>query len=139
MFISEALAQTAGAAGAPASPMGDIGFFVPLILVFGVFYFLMIRPQQRKQKEHQAMVRAAKRGDRILTSGGILGVITKANDADNDVEVEIAQGIRVRVVRTAISDVINPTAGAAKPAAKDAKDKDAKAAKDATKQGANDA
>src|SRR5689334_17820998 len=129
MFVSEALAQTAGAA-APSSPMGDIGFFVPLILVFIVMWFFMIRPQQKKQKEHQAMIRAAKRGDRIVTSGGIIGQITKANDADNDVEVEIASGVKIRVMRHAISDIINRTAEAAKPAAKEAKE---------TKEGANDA
>jgi preprotein translocase subunit YajC len=129
MFVSEALAQTAGAA-APASPLGDIGFFVPLILVFVVMWFFMIRPQQKKQKEHQAMIRAAKRGDRIVTNGGIIGQITKANDADNDVEVEIAQGVKIRVMRHAISDILNRNAEAAKPAAKETKE---------SKEGANDA
>lgn len=131
MFVSEALAQTAGTA-APASPLGDIGFFVPLILVFVVMWFFMIRPQQKKQKEHQAMIRAAKRGDRIVTSGGILGVITKANEADNDVEVEIAKDVKIRVMRNAISDIVNRTPEAAKPAAKES-------AKEASKEGANDA
>jgi len=130
MFVSEALAQTAGTA-APASPLGDIGFFVPLILVFVVMWFFMIRPQQKKQKAHQAMIRAAKRGDRIVTSGGLLGVITKANDADNDVEVEIAKDVKIRVMRHAISDIVNRNPEAAKPAAKEA----AKG----TKEGANDA
>jgi preprotein translocase subunit YajC len=81
--------------------------FAPLVLIFIVFYFLMIRPQQKRQKAQQALVRAAKRGDRIVTAGGIMGVITKANDADNDVEVEIAQGVKVRIVRSAISEVLN--------------------------------
>ena len=130
MFVSEALAQTAGAA-APASPLGDIGFFVPLILVFIVMWFFMIRPQQKKQKAHQAMIRAAKRGDRIVTSGGLLGVISKANETDNDVEVEIAKDVKIRVMRHAIADIINRTPEAAKPAAKES-------AKD-TKEGANDA
>jgi preprotein translocase subunit YajC len=121
MFVSEALAQTAGTA-APAGPLGDIGFFVPLVLVFVVMWFFMIRPQQRKQKEHQAMIRAAKRGDKIVTSGGILGTITKSNDADNDVEVEIASGVKIRVVRTAISDIVQRTPEAAKPASKEAKE-----------------
>ena len=126
MFVSEALAQTAGTA-APASPLGDIGFFVPLILVFIVMWFFMIRPQQKKQKAHQAMIRAAKRGDRIVTSGGLLGVITKANDTDNDVEVEIAKDVKIRVMRHAIADIVNRNPEAAKPVAKD------------TKEGANDA
>jgi preprotein translocase subunit YajC len=129
MFVSEALAQTAGT-GAPASPLGDIGFFVPLILVFVVMWFFMIRPQQKKQKAHQAMIRAAKRGDRIVTSGGVLGVITKANEADNDVEVEIAKEVKIRVMRHAIADIVNRNPEAAKPAAKEAKD---------SKEGANDA
>jgi preprotein translocase subunit YajC len=129
MFVSEALAQTAGAA-APSSPMGDIGFFVPLILVFIVMWFFMIRPQQKKQKAHQAMVRAAKRGDRIVTSGGIIGTISKANDADNDVEVEIAKDVKIRVLRTAIGDIMNRNPEAAKTVAKDSKE---------TKEGANDA
>jgi preprotein translocase subunit YajC len=129
MFVSEALAQGVEAAK-PAGPLGDIGFFVPLILVFVVMWFFMIRPQQKKQKAHQAMVRAAKRGDRIVTSGGLLGVITKANDADNDVEVEIAKDVKIRVMRTAIADIINRNAEAAKPAAKEAKE---------SKEGANDA
>jgi preprotein translocase subunit YajC len=125
MFVSEALAQTTGTA-APASPMSDLGFFVPLILVFIVMWFFMIRPQQKRQKAHQAMVRAAKRGDRIVTSGGLLGVITKANEADNDVEVEIAKDVKIRVLRSAIADIVNRTPEAAKPAKE-------------TKEGANDA
>ena len=129
MFVSEALAQTAGTA-APASPLGDIGFFVPLILVFIVMWFFMIRPQQKKQKAHQAMIRAAKRGDRIVTSGGLLGVITKANDTDNDVEVEIAKDVKIRVMRHAIADIVNRNPEAAKPAKEAAKD---------SKEGANDA
>jgi preprotein translocase subunit YajC len=114
MFISEALAQAAGAAAPAAGGMESLMQFAPLVLIFVVFYFLMIRPQQKRQKTHQAMVRAAKRGDRVVTSGGIVGVITKANDADTEVEVEIAQGVKVRVVRTAISDVLNRTPEAAK-------------------------
>jgi preprotein translocase subunit YajC len=121
MFISEALAQTANGAAAPGG-LESLMQFAPLVLIFVVFYFLMIRPQQKRQKEHQALVKAAKRGDRVLTSGGIIGVITKANDADNDVEVEIAQGVKVRVMRSAISDILNRNPEAAKPAAKDAKE-----------------
>jgi preprotein translocase subunit YajC len=122
MFISEALAQTTTGAPAAGGGMEGLMQFAPLVLIFVVFYFLMIRPQQKRQKLHQATVRAAKRGDRIVTSGGILGVISKANDADNDVEVEIAQGIKVRVVRSAISEVLNRNPEAAKPGAKDGKD-----------------
>ena len=133
MFVSEALAQTAGAA-APGGG-GMLGIFLPLLAIFAVMWFFMIRPQQKKQKEHQAMVRAAKRGDRIVTSGGIIGQITKSNEADNDVEVEIASGVKIRVVRSAIADILNKNAEAAKPAAKEA----AKESNKDTKEGANDA
>src|SRR3954468_7644 len=129
MFVSEALAQTAGAAPATSATDGLLSF-APFILIFVVMWFLMIRPQQKKQKAHQAMVRAAKRGDRIVTSGGILGVITKANDADNDVEVEIAKDVKIRVMRHAISDIINRSPEAAKPSKDVAKE---------SKEGANDA
>ena len=131
MFISEALAQTTTAAGATGGGMEGLLQFAPLVLIFVVFYFLMIRPQQKRQKDHQAMVRAAKRGDRIVTSGGLLGVITKASDTDNDVEVEIAQGVKVRVLRTAISDIVNRNPEAAKPAAKEATVSKEKGANDA--------
>jgi preprotein translocase subunit YajC len=135
MFISEALAQAANGAAAPGGIMAQIGGIAPFILIFIVFYFLMIRPQQKRTKEHQALVRAAKRGDRIVTSGGIVGVITKANDGDNDVEVEIAQGVKVRVVRSAISDVVNKNPEAAKTS----KDKDAKEPTVSKEKSANDA
>ena len=131
MFVSEALAQTADTTAAGGA--GGLLSFAPIVLIFIVMWFFMIRPQQKRQKEHQARVRAAKRGDRIVTSGGIVGTITKSNEADNDVEVEIASGVKVRVVRSAISDMVNRNAEAAKPAA--AKE----SAKEATKEGANDA
>ena len=103
-----------------------------MIIIFVAFYFLLIRPQQKKQKAHQAMVRAAKRGDKIVTSGGILGQISKANEADNDVEVEIAKDVKIRVLRTAISDIINRNPEAAKTVSKDS-------GKSSSKEGANDA
>ena len=89
MFISQAYAQTSGSA-----PSGGAAFFMqvaPLLLIFVIFYFLLIRPQQRKVKEHKAMVSAVKRGDRVVTSGGLIGVITKVVD-DNEVQLEIAEG-----------------------------------------------
>jgi preprotein translocase subunit YajC len=131
MFVSEALAQTAGAASTGSATEGLLSF-APFILIFIVMWFLMIRPQQKKQKAHQAMVRAAKRGDRIVTSGGILGVITKANEADNDVEVEIAKEVKIRVLRTAIADIVNRNPEAAKTVVKES-------AKESSKEGANDA
>jgi preprotein translocase subunit YajC len=139
MFVSEALAQTAGTAAAADPLGGGFGMIVPLVLMFAVMWFFMIRPQQKKQKEHQAMVRAAKRGDRIITSGGILGVISKANDADNDVEVEIAQGVKVRVLRSHIADIVNRNPEAAKPAKGGEKTVEKSGEKAEAAKGANDA
>ena len=75
-----------------------IGQFIPLILIFVIFYFFLIRPQQKKVKEHRAMVENLKKGDKVVTSGGITGVITRVIDNDK-VEVEIAENIKVEVVK----------------------------------------
>jgi preprotein translocase subunit YajC len=80
----------------------------PWILIFGIFYILMIRPQQRRVKEHQASIAAVKKGDDIVTGGGIRGRVTKVTE--DEAEVEIAQGVKVRVVKSTISAVITPTA-----------------------------
>ncbi len=79
-----------------------------LTLIFGIMYFLLIRPQQRKMKEHQAMLEALRRGDQIVTQGGVKGKIVKVKD-DNEVEVEIAAGVNVRVVKSTITTVLNKT------------------------------
>jgi preprotein translocase subunit YajC len=111
MLISPAYAQAASPGG------GD--FFVsllPLVLIFAVFYFLLIRPQQRKVKEHRALVDNLKRGDQVLTSGGIFGKITKVED--HTVNVEIAKDVNVQVQRSTIADIVNkPKPGTAAPAA----------------------
>ena len=80
-----------------------------MLIIFGIMYFLLIRPQQKKLNEHQAMVNALRRGDRVITQGGILGKVTNVNDADKEVEVEIASGVKVRVVRSTIATVLNKT------------------------------
>lgn len=105
MWISPAFAQAAGAAG------GAGGFvqFVPLILIFGVMYFLLIRPQQRKLKEHRAMLEAVRRGDRVVTNGGIIGLVVKAGENERELTVEIAEGVRVKVMRDMLSSVIAKT------------------------------
>ena len=103
MFISPAYAQ-----GAIGGDMGALGSFLPLILIFVVFYFLLIRPQQKKQKAHREMLAALHRGDRIVTAGGLVGVITKVL-SDTEVTVEIAEGVKVRVMRGMISDIIAKT------------------------------
>lgn len=105
MFISTAFAQAAG--GAPDAG-GTLISFLPLILIFVVFYFLLIRPQQKKMKEHQAMLAALRRGDRIVTGGGIIGTIAKTVGND-ELIVEIAEGIRVRVLRSTVSAVLAKT------------------------------
>jgi len=101
MFISPAYAQAADGG------MGGFGSLLPLVLIFVVFYFLLIRPQQKKAKEHRAMLGVLRRGDRIVTSGGLIGKITRVNE--NELTVEIADDVRVRVVRSMISDVLAKT------------------------------
>ena len=82
--------------------------FLPLILIFAIMYFLLIRPQQKKVREHQAMVAALRRGDQVITQGGLIGKVTKVKD-DSEVEVEVASGVTVRVVRSTIANVMNKT------------------------------
>jgi preprotein translocase subunit YajC len=101
MFITSAYAQSTSG-GFDGAGMLQL---LPLVLIFVIFYFLLIRPQQRKVKEHKAMVSAVKRGDRVVTSGGLIGVISKVID-DNEVQLEIAEGVRVRVLRSGINDVL---------------------------------
>ena len=88
--------------------MEAIGSFLPLILIFVIMYFLMIRPQQQQRKAHQAMIEALRRGDQVVTSGGFIGKITKVKD-DEEVEVELTDGVKVRVVRNTIVRVVNKT------------------------------
>lgn len=82
--------------------------FAPLILIFAIMYFLLIRPQQKKLKAHQAMVAAVRRGDQVVTQGGIIGKVSKVKD-DEEVEVEIATGVKVRVIKSTISQVLSKT------------------------------
>jgi preprotein translocase subunit YajC len=109
MWISPAYAQAAGG--------GESGLiaFMPIVLIFVVFYFLLIRPQQKKMKNHKAMVAAVRRGDKVVTGGGLIGTVSKVV-SDTEVQVELAQGIKVRVVKGTISDVLN-RGEPAKPAA----------------------
>lgn len=102
MFATPAYAQSAGGAA------GAFGSFVPLILIFGIMYFLLIRPQQKKLKEHKAMIEAVRRGDQVMTQGGIIGKIVKVKD-DSEVEVEIAAGVKVRIMKSTLTQVISKT------------------------------
>ncbi len=99
MFVNPAYAQAS---------TGGLNFasLVPLILIFVIMYFLLIRPQQKKVKQHKAMVAALRRGDQVVTQGGLIGKISKLKD-DTEVEIEIADGVRVRAVRSTISQVLS--------------------------------
>lgn len=107
MFVTPAFAQAAGGGAASA-----FSSFVPLILIFAIMYFLLIRPQQKKLKEQKAMVEALRRGDQVLTQGGIYGKVVKVND-DGVLDVEIADGVKVRMPRAAVAQVISKTEPAA--------------------------
>jgi preprotein translocase subunit YajC len=87
---------------------GAFAQFLPLILIFAIMYFLLIRPQQKKVKEHQAMVEALRRGDQIVTQGGLIGKVSKVKD-DNEIEVELAENVKVRVVKSTVAQVISKT------------------------------
>ncbi len=82
--------------------------FVPLILIFAIMWFLLIRPQQKKVKEHQAMVAALRRGDQVVTQGGLIGKVSKVKD-DNEIEVELTSDVKVRVVRNTVAQVLSKT------------------------------
>ena len=102
MLITPAFAQASGAA-----PMGSTDMliqFAPFLIIFVIMYFLILRPQQQKAKQQREMVQAAKRGDVVVTSGGLIGKITKSVD-DNEVELELAPNVRVRLARSGIADV----------------------------------
>lgn len=108
LLISPALAQAASTAA--DSETGGLAAqavqFAPLILIFIVFYFLFFRPQQQKAKETKTMLSALRRGDRVVTAGGILGTVQKVPDGASEVEVEISPGVRVTVLRDTISQVV---------------------------------
>jgi len=102
MLITTAYAQGAGGLLDSSNAMIQ---FLPLVLIFVVFYFLLIRPQQKKQKDHRTMLDALRRGDRVVTGGGIIGTVNRVTSAE-EVEVDIAQGVRVRVLRSTITSVL---------------------------------
>lgn len=102
LFAGPALAQQS------AGPMGALTSFVPLILIFAIMYFLLIRPQQKKVKDHQKMVEGLRRGDMVVTQGGIIGKVTKVKEA-GEIEVEIADNVRVRVLQGTVAQVLSKT------------------------------
>jgi preprotein translocase subunit YajC len=100
MFITEAFAQSTGTPGA-----GDfLGMILPLVAIMGVFYFLLIRPQQRKAKEHQEMLGKVAKGDTVVTQGGMIGKVVRIVD-DNELLVEVGENVKVRVLKGGLADV----------------------------------
>ena len=99
MLISPAFAQTAAGGDSPLT-----SFLVPMVLVFVIFYFLMLRPQQKRAKQHQEMIKNLRRGDTVITSGGLVGKVTKVVD-DDQIEIELADEVRVRQMRSMVADV----------------------------------
>jgi len=125
MLISAAYAQGTGITGI-LDNQGALQF-LPLVLIFVVFYFLLIRPQQRKAKDHKTMLDALRRGDRVVTGGGIIGTVARVENPE-EVTVDIADGVRVRVLRSTISSVLaKPDPTAAREAARQREEARAKA------------
>lgn len=104
MFVTAAYAQTAGGLGGGSA----ITSFLPLVLIFAIMYFLLIRPQQKKMKDHKAMIDALRRGDQVLTGGGIVGKVVKVGE-DGFAEIEIADGVKVKILRSTITQVMSKT------------------------------
>jgi preprotein translocase subunit YajC len=121
MLISPAYAQAAGGGGG-----ADFSFLIMMVLLFAVVYFLLIWPQQKKMKTHKAMVGALKRGDKVVTQGGIYGTVTKVM-SDAELQVEIAEGVRIRVVKGTISEVLSKPEPAKAGGGKAANDDDVQA------------
>lgn len=109
MFISPALAQTAGGSGSGAGMVAQV---LPLLLIFAVFWFLLIRPQQKRMKEHKAKIEAVKKGDQVVTGGGLVGKVVRVDEVYAD--IELAPGMKVKAVKSTLSEVLDPTS--AKPA-----------------------
>jgi preprotein translocase subunit YajC len=103
MFATPAFAQTAGAASGSDGMLAMVVNFAPLLLVFVVFYFLILRPQQKRARDQASTIGAVKKGDSVVTAGGVLGKVTKVEDTY--VEVEIAPTVKIKVVKTTLADV----------------------------------
>ncbi|HEX8301499.1 preprotein translocase subunit YajC [Sphingomonas sp.] len=112
MFATPAYAQATGAAAQGGGAMGAIVSLMPLVLIFVVFYFLMIRPQQKRMKDLQNSVNSVKKGDQVVTGGGLIGKVTKVSD--NEVELELGPNVKVRAVKATLQSVT--PSGSAKPA-----------------------
>lgn len=102
MFVSVAFAQAAPVASA-ADPMG--GLLIPMLLMLLIFYFFLIRPQSQRAKEHREKMNAVRRGDTVITSGGMVGRVTKVSDTSDEIEVELADNLKVRIIKSTLMDV----------------------------------
>ena len=100
MFVTPAFAQTAAS---PMDPLG--GLLVPMLLMLLIFYFFLIRPQSQRAKEHKDRMNAVRRGDTVITSGGMVGRVTKVSDTSDEIEVELAENLKVRIIKGTLMDV----------------------------------
>lgn len=121
MFISNALAQSIGGIGGGLTQDPTVSFLIPLVLIFVVFYFLMMRPQTKKLKADREMRAALRRGDRVLTQGGIVGTVARIPEGD-ELQIEVAKGVQVTMLRSAIQAVLSK----GEPVANDTKTNDDK-------------
>ena len=106
ILVSESFADTVDAAATAAAPQTGFMNFVPLILIFAVFYFLLVRPQQKKIKEHQNTLSHLKNGDKVQTVGGIFGVVKSIHEKENTVDLEIANNVTIKILKQSIGDVV---------------------------------
>jgi preprotein translocase subunit YajC len=112
-FITPAYAQSADGGLLGSISSSPLGQFLPLIIIFVLFYFLLIKPQQDNAKKLKAQIAAVKKGDKVLTAGGIVALVTKSRDGAAEIEVEIAPNVRVTVLRDTLTNVLNPATGVA--------------------------
>ncbi|CAK6518867.1 preprotein translocase subunit YajC [Rickettsia helvetica] len=102
---------------------------IPMVLIFVVFYFLLLRPQEKRRKEREKLVSEVKKGEEVLTNSGIYGIITKVSDSDNNIEVEIAKDVRIKVLKSAIIDITSRTKASSSKKENNKKDKKVSGAK----------
>lgn len=106
MFIATAYAMGAAGGGAAQGGGGGISSLIMMVVIFGIFYFILIRPQQTKMKEHKKMLEAVKKGDEIVTAGGIYGTVEGVNN--DTLTVKIAEGVKVKITRGSVGDIVRP-------------------------------
>ncbi|QJC27832.1 sec translocon accessory complex subunit YajC [Anaplasma platys] len=107
-FFSDALASAETTTAASAAGVGaSLAGFVPLVLIFGVFYFLVIRPQQKKIREHKELVNSLKRGDKVVAAGGLFGTVEKVDSDNGYLFLEVASGVQIKALKTSVTEVLN--------------------------------